>query len=150
MCSSQSLHGPVVFGVLPSSFGTFVFFASLSEGCYNRAGVSGQSPGGRWGEKRASPSQLPQNLGQFSPGPGGGSRKLLLRTPGSCWEKGFFCFALQASSGEVIHAQGLRSVEEADDTLIDGLVPADPAPAPAVPGNCAALQGFRCLLAALN
>lgn len=45
--------------------------------------------------------------------------------PGSCWEKGFFCFAERASEQYYLCSRPPECGEEADDTLMDGLLPTD-------------------------
>lgn len=87
---------------------------------------------------------------RISPRPGGGSRKLSLKSPGELQGKGLLLFCISSFLWATLFLLQVLRGQEADDTLIDGLVPADQEPALAAPGNCAALQSVRCLLAALN
>lgn len=109
-------------------------FTSLLEGGCNWAGVKGQSPG-EGGEGKELPSpQLPQAPPHNSPRPGGGSRKLPLSATlhppsGSCWGRAPFVLLHVLPLGKAIDTQ---VPGEADDTLIDGLVPTHPEQLPSL------------------
>lgn len=98
----------------------------------------GAGPWGKVGSKEDQPSaSSPGNPGIKSlPGLVGAQGNCLGSPPGSCWGKGFFCLASAASSGPHYPCSRSRQAQggEAADALMDGLVPADPAPAPALPG----------------
>lgn len=91
--------------------------------------VSVGSALGEDGEERGPDlCQLPQNpREQLSPRPAGGSRKLSLKTPGSCWDKGFFCFGVISFLWAMLLVLKVYKVAEcpSGDTWIDGLVPTD-------------------------
>lgn len=84
---------------------------------------------GEDGEERGPAlRQFPQKpLEQLSPTPTGASRKLSLKTPESCWDKGFFCLGVTSFFWAMLLVLKVYKVAEcpSGDTLIDGLVPTD-------------------------
>lgn len=109
-------------------FQSFVFFASISEGCCNWTGVSALIPGGRRREKRADLLPVPPRspMGTTLSQAWWELKEIASEDcRGAAGKRAPFVLHYKLSLGNVIHAQGLWSGEEADDTLINGLVPTD-------------------------